>query len=209
MRDLVLWILCGALGLTWGWGQQQRARERESRLQQTLASLGAPQGMSDSAERSLLLGEYAKGLSQAPVDSLYRQLAELFLLTAGDPKLAAAAVAVSSEGMARVNGTRWELFDRQGRPVVAELWRLGPPLQPRAGSLELGAGARVEAQGPWLISHDRQRWALFRPSGQGWLGYLSETKVQLSDGGRVLDARGRRWVWGERGLEAEEGSSDG
>lgn len=202
MRDILLFALCCCLALGYFVSSQRRHEQRAAQTQTELYQLGAPQTMENSPERSLLLGDFAKGLRSEPNGETYARLAPLFLATHDLKGRKVSASAFVSDGMARVVDKEVQFFDPKGEPAKPELWTLGKTVtgheQPLFKAAPLVA---FTADGPWLTYADKKRWAVFRFIGGELRGYISDKKLSVEGDGLLVDGK-KTWVWSQGQLES-------
>lgn len=207
MRDLLLFALCCAMAAAFWVSSQRRSAERAAAMQRELAQLGAPQTMSDSPERWLLLGEFARGLRADPGEATYRKLAPLFLATHqvdGD-KTKVLAHAFHLQGMARVAGQSLQFFDARAETVRPRLWTLGQTLESLDKPLfEATAPVTLVADGSWFVYGDKKRWAAFRFFGDELRGYVSTKKLSVDRDDLLVEGK-KAWRWSQGQLEPVKG----
>lgn len=204
MRDLLLFAVCCGLAAAYWVTSQRRYEERSVAMQAELYQLGAPQTMDDSPERSLLLGEFAKGLRAEPREETYRKLAPLFLAThqTDGGKTSVLASAFHQEGMTRVAGKSLQFFDPRGDSVEPRLWKLGASLEASEKPLfEVAGPVTLVADWPWLVYGDKKRWAAFRFFGDELRGYISSKKISVDRDELLIDGK-KAWRWSQGQLEA-------
>jgi hypothetical protein len=202
MRDLLLFALCCGLAASFWLSSERRSQERAAALQQRLYQLGAPQSMTDSPERSLLLGDFAQGLRADPSPETYQKLAPLFLVSHGLKDGNVETSAFTSDLMGRVVGKQMEFFDAQGRSLLPRLWTLTDQVTTLDKPLfEADASPTLAADGPWLLYGDKVRTAAFRQFDEDLRGYVSGGKITI-DGDVLLIDGEKSWTWVQGQLEA-------
>ena len=202
MRDILLFAICCCLALGYFASSQRRHEQRAAQAQTELYQLGAPQTMNDSPQRSLLLGEFSKGLRSEPNGKTYARLAPLFLATHDLKGRKVLACAFLSDGMARVVGKEVQFFDPKGEPISAKLWMLGKTVASHDNPLfEAEPPVILATDGPWLTYNDKRRWAVFRFFGPELRGYISDKKLSV-EGDDVLVEGKKNWVWTQGQIES-------
>ena len=201
MRDVLLFAVCCCLAVGYWVSSQRRYDQRAADVQTELYQLGAPQTMEDSAERSLLLGDFAKGLRSDPTEKTYARLAPLYLASHDLKDRKVLASVVVSDGMARVAGKELQFFDPKGEPVKPKLWALGKTVASLDKPLfQTAPPVKLAADSPWLVFTDKKRWAIFRFFGGELRGYISDKKLSV-DADDVLVEGKKSWVWSQGQLE--------
>lgn len=203
MRDLVLFAACCALAAAFWLSSSSRVEKRQEARQTELQQLGAPQGMEDSPERSLLQGDYAAGLKAEPSDSTYEKLAALYLVQHEVEGKGVITSAVLPDSMGRVLGDRLQFFDPLGKATTPRLSRLKVKGEPSQATPFRSAGApEMVADGAWLVYRDKARWAVFRPWDGELEGWILDQELSV-DGDAVLLKGQRTWTWSDGKLERE------
>lgn len=202
MRDVLLFAVCCCLAVGYWVSSQRRYDQRSASVQTELYQLGAPQTMEDSAERSLLLGDFAKGLRSDPNEKTYARLAPLFLVSHDLKERKVLASAYVGDGMARVADKELQFFDPEGESLEPKLWTLGKTVAPLDRPLfEAAPSVTLIADGPWLVYADKKRWALFRFFGGELHGYISDKKLRVKADEVLVDGK-KRWIWSQGQLES-------
>jgi hypothetical protein len=193
-------LCCALAGGTWLWGQR-REQTRQQALQHDLVLLGAPQGMEESPERWLLLGDFARGLRAEPGPETFEKLASLFLASHDLKGRKVLAMAHRDDLLARVVGSSLEFFDAKGEPLTPRLWTLKEQVSPRQEALFIpGKEPALLDEGAWLVYSDKQRWALFRLFGEELRGFVSADPLNVEEDLVKVDGQ-NRWQWSQGQLE--------
>lgn len=201
LRDFLLFVLCCLLGLYFVTSQGQRQRVQAAERQEFLYQLGAPDMLEESAQKSLLEGDYLGGLKQDPDPNTFTALAELFL--AGDGQDKVPALAFTPELLGRVRKNRLEFFSRTGDPQQVKMFELGEEVKVSEQPLrEVDPPFQLKAEGAWLLFRDQRGSLAFRVGSQKLNGYSSPDRLAVE--GDSLVHEQHRWVYRDGGLEMEK-----